>query len=91
MRNYKILRSVYIDKDGNEKVPFFYIQRLERILWFSYWKDITHEGDFTRATDGKTITQFQTYDDAYSFIVNVLSKDLPRQTRISELVGQVDL
>lgn len=89
MNNYKILRSVYIDKDGKELSPYFFIQKLERILWFGYWKTVTHE-DYLKMNNGKVVTQFNTYDDAYNFIINVLSKNKVRQKRINELVNKVD-
>lgn len=91
MKNYRIMRSVYIDKDGVEQAIFYYIEKLERFFWGKYWKTITHNGDFTRTVNGKEITKFSTYDEANEFIINVLSKDIPRQTRISKLAGHVDI
>lgn len=89
MKKFKILKSVYIDKDGEEKAPYYFIQKEYRILWLSLWTTITHE-DYTSMNGGKTITKFDTYDDAYDFIVNILAKNKIRQRRVNELISQVD-
>jgi hypothetical protein len=90
MKNYKIFRSVYIDKDGDEIAPYYFIKKLERILWFGYWKTVTHQ-DYLKTDGGTVITHFHTYDDAYNFIINVLSKNKIRQKRIDAEVAKVDI
>ncbi len=63
---YRILEKTYYDEYGNKKRRYYTIQYKKKILWFKYWKSVTHTiGSISGTFD--TITEFETKEQAIQF------------------------
>jgi hypothetical protein len=64
---YRILEKTYYDEYGNKKRRYYTIQYRKKILWFKYWKSVTHTiGSISGTFD--TITEFETMQQAKEFV-----------------------
>ena len=89
MTNFLIKHYEYFNENGKVSRGYYYIQKLKKFLWWTYWKDIKH----TECSWGdchKTRTTFATLEEAQQFIREVLCTETPidkcREKVVDEMV-----
>jgi hypothetical protein len=72
-KQYRIRKSTYFDDHGNEKHEheYHYVQQLKSFLGIKYWSSIKHDGFGPRGLTTKITTTFDTYFDAYEFVIKL--------------------
>jgi len=87
--NFLIKKYEYFNERGKLHHSYYYIQEWKKLLWWSYWKDITQSECGYDACYKVRIT-FKTVEEAKDFVRNVLCPEVPREncreTTVEEMV-----
>lgn len=89
MKKFKIMKSVYFDKYGVEKYPYYYIKELKTFLTIDYWREIKHL-ELCGLTDCcKTTTTFKTEALANQFITDILCEGKPVSSWKHNMIDEI--
>lgn len=77
MKQFKVFKQTYFDKDGIEYTKYYFIKERKEFLGMEWWKDVKHKESIY--TDSyMTRTTFSTVEQAEKFIKDVLCPGAPR-------------
>lgn len=87
---YRIIESSYCNEYGKEVTKHYYIEVRKSFLGIDYWCSIKHKTcDETGCF--KVKTTFDTYEEAYRFIKDVLSLNKKKDTWVDKIIEYVSI
>lgn len=81
---YRIIHQQVFDPFGEESHSYFYIEKLHKFLWFSFWKEVWHTG-YTWEEGVDTRMRFSSIEAAEAFIRKDVPKNGIKKTIVKEI------
>jgi len=88
MAQFRICKSMYIDKYGNLYNEYYYIQRKKSFLGIGYWSNVEHGVSGTKTVEWRETTRFNTYEEAYDYCMKI-SKGIKPDSWKDEVISYV--